>query len=292
MTERDDRSTPQRFAAPPLLTELVTNTLDGGYRAAAQRRGPDHAARWYDRPLVALGCLLAGFVVAFGYVHTHRGAPQAAKVHSDLVSRVRDAEHGADDLAGRVVKLERQVAAERNAALPPGGSLAGQLRRDQVQAGQVAVEGPGMTVTLRDPPAASPSGVAGRGGSVPITATHILTDRDVRSVVNELWHDGAEAIAVNGVRLTPTSAIRFAGEAVLVDFQPITSPYRISAVGDTDGLSTGFAQSSVASRYQTRKSALGIGFSFTESDHLSLPAGAPASVRHATPSPNPTRTTR
>ena len=56
----------------------------------------------------------------------------------------------------------------------------------------------------------------------------------MRSVVNELWSDGAEAIAVNGIRLTPTSAIRFAGDAVLVDFQPITSPYRIDAIGDAD----------------------------------------------------------
>ena len=68
---------------------------------------------------------------------------------------------------------------------------------------------------------------------------HILTDRDVRGVVNELWPDGAEAIAVNDVRLTPDRAIRFAGEAVLVDFQPITSPYMIGAIGDADELTTG-----------------------------------------------------
>ena len=247
--------------------------------------------RWYNRPLVALGCLLAGLVVAVGYVHTHRGAPAAAKVHSRLVDRVHDADRGADDLGGRVATLERQVAAERNAALAGGseGTLAQQLRAAQLQAGQVAVRGPGMTVTLRDPSGPSPSGVTGRAGSVPITATHILTDRDVRSVVNELWHDGAEAVAVNGVRLTPTSAIRFAGEAVLVDFRPITSPYRMSAIGDTDNLSTSFAQSSVASRYQTRESVQGIGFSFTESTHVQLPAGAPAAVRHAPPNPSRTR---
>ena len=73
----------------------------------------------------------------------------------------------------------------------------------------------------------------------------------MRSVVNELWHDGAEAISVNDVRLTPTTAIRFAGEAVLVDFQPITSPYTIRAIGDRHVLETGFVDSAVASRYQT-----------------------------------------
>ena len=84
----------------------------------------------------------------------------------------------------------------------------------------------------------------------------------MRSVVNELWRDGAEAIAVNGMRLTPTSAIRFAGDAVLVDFQPIASPYTIEAIGDGRRLATAFAASAVASRYQTLAGVDGIGFAF------------------------------
>jgi uncharacterized protein YlxW (UPF0749 family) len=138
---------------------------------------------------------------------------------------------------------------------------------------------------LREPAAKTASPVPGRGGTTPIEATNILTDRDVRSVVNELWHDGAEAISVNNVRLTPTSAIRFAGEAVLVDFQPITSPYEIRALGNSDDLSTNFAESSVASRYQTLIGVEGIGFSFTESGHLTLPASEPVTPRYATVPP-------
>ena len=86
---------------------------------------------------------------------------------------------------------------------------------------------------------------------------------------------------MNDVRLTPTSAIRFAGEAVLVDFQPITPPYEIRALGNADTLSTNFAQSGVASRYQTLRSVDHIGFSFTDSNHLTLPASASVKVRYA-----------
>jgi uncharacterized protein YlxW (UPF0749 family) len=278
-----------RLASTRLLADLVQNTLDGGYRAAAERRGNDPSRRWYDRPLVIVGCLLIGFIVVVGYVRTNRGAPEAAKVHSGLVSRVRAAEHGSADLVTRVDGLERQLAALRNAALPQSGTLARELRSAQLAAGQVAVGGPGITVTLREPPKSTASPSAGRGGTVSIDATNILTDRDVRSVVNELWHDGAEAIAVNGIRLTPESAIRFAGEAVLVDFQPITSPYRIAAVGNSDDLSTSFAQSSVASRYQTLAGVDHIGFSVSESGHLSLPAAAPVAPRYASPAPSPSR---
>jgi uncharacterized protein YlxW (UPF0749 family) len=292
-SERPGGPAPPRLLTTALLTDLATNTLDPGYRAAARRRGPDAAPRWYDRPLVVVGCLLVGFIAVVGYLQVNRSAPETAKVHSSLVGRVRDAERGADGLAGRVERLERSVAAVRNAALPQSGPAAELLRRDQLLAGDTPVSGPGMTVTLREPKAASASSAAARGGTVSITATHILSDRDVRSVVNELWHDGAEAIAVNDVRLTPTSAIRFAGEAVLVDFQPLTSPYRIRAIGNSDDLSTAFAQSTVASRYQTLIGVDGIGFSFGENGKLSLPAGTPADLRNARPLPSPTpRATR
>src|SRR5262249_17837351 len=140
-----------------------------------------------------------------------------------------------------------------------------------------------LTVTLTEPsvPAATPT--PGRAGTVPIGRTNILTDRDIRSVVNELWHDGAEAVAVNGIRLTATSAIRFAGQAILVDFQPITSPSVASAIGNPDQLVTRFAQSDVASRYQTLTGVDGIGFTFTTNADLSLPAGALGPVQYARP---------
>jgi uncharacterized protein YlxW (UPF0749 family) len=260
-----------------LLVDLVSNTLDPGYAAAAnQRRAP----RWYDQPAVALGCLLIGFTLVVAYVHTHRGEPAAIRVHDDLVARVQTAQRVADQLAGQVNAAERRLTQEQDRALPASG-LARDLDRSRLVAGEVEVHGPGLTVTLREPPAANPSAAPGPGAGDSTDATNILGDRDVRSVVNELWHDGAEAIAVNGVRLTPTSSIRVAGQTVLVDFQPIGAPYAIAAIGPADTLATNFAQSAVASRYQTLKSADHIGFEFTESDALSMPASAPVTPRYA-----------
>ena len=271
----DDR----RLVSARLLLELVNNHLDPGYAAAAERREPDAPPRRYDRPAVLVGCLLIGFVLVVAYVNTHRGAPEAQKVHDSLVSRVRAAEKQGDDLAKQVSSAEAALSRAQDNAL--SGALVNQLDLAQLQAGQIAVSGPGVTVTLREPAAPTASPSAGRGGTTPIGATNILTDRDVRSIVNELWHDGAEAIAVNDVRLTPTSAIRFAGEAVLVDFQAITPPYVIKAVGSGDALVTTFAESAVASRYKTLEGVEHIGFDFTNSSKLTLPASAPANLRYA-----------
>jgi uncharacterized protein YlxW (UPF0749 family) len=279
-------------ASAKYLIDLVTDTLDPGYAAAASRRGDDRSRRWYDRPAVALGCLLIGFTVVVAYVHTHRGAPQAAKVHAGLVTRVRAAERENNALDAQVQTLNSALARAR--AQAGAGAANGVVEHDQVLAGQVAVSGPGLQVVLREPavPTASPS--AGRGDAASIGAANILTDRDVRSVVNELWADGAEAISVNDIRLTPTSAIRFAGEAVLVDFQPISAPYTIRAIGNSDQLDVGFAASEVASRYHTLSSADGIGFDFTQQTKLSLPASAAVNPRYASaaPSPSPSESSR
>lgn len=263
-----------------LLVDLVTNTADPGYAAAAQRRGPHPTPRWFDRPAVVVGCLLVGFTLAVAYVHTHRSAPAAAKVHADLVSRARTAQQAGDALEVKARQLGAQVSSARDRALP-GTSLGRELNQVELLAGSTAVKGPGLRVRLGDPPRPTSTPDNGRRETTPIGATEILTDRDVRSVVNELWHDGAEAISVNDLRLTPTSAIRFAGQAVLVDFEPITSPYTIQAIGDSDVLVTSFADSNVASRYHTLASANGITFSWTQQGSLHLPAAAPAEPRYA-----------
>ncbi len=278
-----------------LLVDLVTNTLDPGYAAAATQRGPAPPRRWFDRPAVAIGCALIGFILVVAYIHTHRGAPQAAKVHQSLVSRVRSAQHRVEQMVAQAQQLNAALTTLRDQGLSGDAPLSRQLDRDQLLAGQSAAVGPGLQVVLKEPPAVKASSQPARGGSDPGGATNILSDRDVRSVVNELWADGAEAISVNDVRLTPTSAIRFAGDAVLVDFAPITSPFTIRAIGNADDLATGFASSPAASRYQTLASADGIGFQFTEHKKLSLPGSPVTSPRFAhqpSASPSPTGTTR
>ena len=271
----------ERFNSSALLVDLVMNPLDPGYAAAAARRATNPGRRWYDAPAVAFGCALVGFVLVIAYIHTHRSAPAAARVHDSLVARVHASQDQDRALSKQVQQLTGQLQKVRTQALPGSGGLVRQLNADQVAAGQTAVTGPGLTVTLSEPPKPTASPAGGRGGSVPISATNILTDRDVRSVVNELWADGAEAIAVNGLRLSPTSAIRFAGDAVLVDYQAISPPFRIEAVGTADDLATSFAASDVAGRYQTLVGADGIGFGFAESKLLHLPASAPRELRYA-----------
>ena len=91
--------------------------------------------------------------------------------------------------------------------------------------------GPGLVVRLDD--AAGDGDGADVDPRTDVDDSGRVTDRDLQTVVNEVWAAGAEAVAVNGQRLTALSAIRSAGDAILVDFRPLTPAVRRSwRVGD------------------------------------------------------------
>ncbi len=59
-----------------------------------------------------------------------------------------------------------------------------------------------------------------------------MLDIDLQILANGLWQAGAEAVAINGHRLSTLTAIRAAGEAITVDYRSLTRPYRVEAIGD------------------------------------------------------------
>ena len=110
----------------------------------------------------------------------------------------------------------------------------------------------------------------------------VVLDRDLQTVVNALWAGGAEAIAVGGVRIGPTVTIRQAGGAMLVDNQPVFSPYLVEAIGDTRALQRKFVVSDAYVRMSSVSQLYGVGFAVAEDDSLTLPPAAPRAVRVAT----------
>lgn len=279
--------------ATDVLTALIRDPLDPGYAAAAARRGPNGSGdvRW-QRAIAASGAFVIGIVLVVAYSHENRGAPRRAALHGELVTQVQAAERVNDDLEARAQKLAEDVRKARDAANPAGPDAAAALANLEISAGALAVTGPGLVVSLADSsaPRDDPTG-GGRSGVPGSYPTGLIGDRELRSVVNTLWAGGAEAIAINGVRLTVTSAIRFAGEVVLVDFRPITSPYRVEAVGDPEGLAVTFADSAVASALRTLDAVGQLDFTFGAKRTLELPAAAVGAPRYAhrlsadTPSP-------
>jgi uncharacterized protein YlxW (UPF0749 family) len=282
-----------------LLDAVLAETLDPAYaQAAAARAAGETAPRapWRGRALVALTMAVAGLLVAITYDQAAASEQGRQQVRAALVDDIQQESALSDELAAQLEELSAHVSRTRDELL--ASSTAGQRVLDQLaraEAGSAAVEvtGPGLLVTLANAdPTADEDPV---GGTTTEDPRGRVRDGDLQLVVNALWAAGAEAVSINGQRLGPTTAIRFAGEAVLVDFRPVTNPYEVSAIGDPDTLSTKFLASPEVGALAVISESFGLRFEFAREDELTLPAAnipelrvaAPASRERVVPVPDP-----
>ena len=233
---------------------------------------------------LAIGMLL-GVSAADARAHL----PTAERERAELAERVQQRTAAVEDLAQRAAQARQQVTEARAQALAfsaDGRRVSQQLTRLELAVGATPVSGPGLRIELDDAPTtAETSGQLG-DPRAPIDAEGRVTDRDVQQVVNGLWAAGAEAVAVDGVRLSARTAIRAAGEAILVDFRPIIPPYVIDAIGDPEQLPNRFAGSPGGSYLAALQANWGIRGSILVVDELHLPAASTLDVRFAHPSPS------
>ncbi|NLE80772.1 MAG: DUF881 domain-containing protein, partial [Rhodococcus sp.] len=89
------------------------------------------------------------------------------------------------------------------------------------------------------------------------------------------------AVAINDVRIGPGVTVRQAGGAMLVDNQPVFSPYRVAAIGPQGAMQTRFVVSDAYLRMASVQQLYDIGFSVEASDDLSLPASRVRQTRVA-----------
>jgi uncharacterized protein YlxW (UPF0749 family) len=270
-----------------LLTGLVDSALDEGYgEAAARRRQSDGAgSEGRDRSgwVLAGGLLAVGLLLTTSAVQVRNRAPAAAEARSALTAEIDQRAAANERLESDLERLRAEVLAERRDALGltgAGARLEADLTTLEVATGAVAVRGPGLVLTLADAPSPDPVDA----DVDPRTSDAVegrVTDRDLQTVVNQLWAAGAEGQAINGQRLTALSAIRSAGEAVLVDFRPLSPPYEISVLGDPDAMQPEFAEGFGGS-YLQALDQYGITSTIGSADEVVLPASAGLGLSYAT----------
>ncbi|MEU7584076.1 DUF881 domain-containing protein [Streptomyces sp. NPDC041068] len=282
------RSTPSRPRRPDasmsLLTTVMDHSLDEGYAEAAARkkaRGDSGVPRPLRAKLgLAAGLVLAALVVTVGAAQARIAAPVVAKEREELIDRVEEATAGADKLEDDVDELRDDVGERQRAALKKHGGSQGELVG--LLSGATEVQGPGVKLVVDDKKEADQGG-GGPRESAGFSDTGRVRDRDMQRVVNGLWQSGAEAISINDQRLTALSAIRAAGDAILVDNRPLVPPYTVLAVGDGKRLSTRFQNSRDGQYLHALQENFGIRTSISVSDELVLPAAPSVTVRTAEP---------
>ena len=187
-----------------------------------------------------------------------------ASRRNELAGIVAERQKDTAELESRLSQLRAQLAA----IAASGGSA--QLRKLQaamasieMASGTTPLSGPGLVVGLTDAPSTDQSSNQ---------SDNRIQDVDLQEVVNALWDAGAEAISINGQRLVATSAIRNAGNAVLVNFRVLTSPYEIDAIGAASSMQSSFLASDIARHFKTWEQVYGLGFAVEQPSTVQVPA--------------------
>jgi uncharacterized protein YlxW (UPF0749 family) len=269
-----------------LLDDVLAETLDPAYAQAAAARGagePTPARRSRARLLVALVMVVAGLLVAVTYDQAAATAQGRQQIRAALIEDIQRSSDAGDELTAELEELRVEVARTTDDLL--AASVIGQQALDEVAtaeqgAAAVPVTGPGLLVTMANAESDADDDPVG-GGTEDVSGK--VRDGYLQLVVNALWASGAEAVSINDQRLGATSAIRFAGEAVLVDFRPVMNPYEIRAIGDPDELSAAFLRNPEVIDLAEISATFGLQFDFAEAEELTLPAGSTLELRSADP---------
>ena len=181
--------------------------------------------RWRGGPLlVVVATAVVGFLLVSQLRTTERFSQRlAAESEEDLARILASLTGEADALRDEISDLKLQLADLR--ASSREDDSAGQAAEQQLQAlavlaGTVPVTGPGIVLTIEDP-----------AGTVAYDA--------IIDAVQELRDAGAEALAVNERRVGVASAFSERDGRVVLDGSPLSTPYRITAIGQPSTLEGG-----------------------------------------------------
>ncbi|UYM05147.1 DUF881 domain-containing protein [Solicola gregarius] len=253
-----------------LLQELVEHSIDDDYYVAAERR-EDEPPQKPGAQRVASVAALAVFalLITLAAIQTYDRRPQAEVEREALVDQIHERESSVAELQDSVDGARDDVEALQAGASDPEHDE--RVVNEQISVGMVAVTGPGATVLVdnADDYESQPQGR--------------IRDTDMQLLVNGLWNAGAEAVAVNGQRITTLTSIRTAGEAITVNYRSLSAPYTVEAIGNMDTLAARFLDTQAGSVWSSLANNYGMQFEVSSEPDLSLPAAPKGrlTVRHA-----------
>ncbi|MES2208952.1 MAG: DUF881 domain-containing protein [Chloroflexota bacterium] len=205
-----------------------------------------------NRLSIATVALILGVLVVAQIRSQGASTGLANQTAQDLTLLVANLNTQNEELRGEVAALDRQLATLADSRAR-GQSAAGQLREDldriQAWAGLRAVAGSGVSVRVN-------GAIDGQG---------------VEDFLNELHNAGAEAIAVEGVRMVPGSVVAGPVGALSVENSALGTSFEIRAIGSPQIL-TGSLTRAGGIIAQLSVAFPDVTISVTPLDAISLPA--------------------
>lgn len=235
------------------------------HRHAAAPEGRSGGRRRWGRYTfqASLGLGVVGLLAGLMFSTSARlGADQGERQPENFRDLVRVESERLSETNAEVVALREEVAALVEDQEDP--AEADELV--DLASGRLAVTGPGLTVRLWDAPSplqlpewASPDDL-------------VVHQQDLEAVMNGLWAGGAEALMVQGHRVTTTTSIRCVGNVLLIDGATYSPPYEISAIGDADELEGTLLSTAPIQVYLQYVDALNLGWEVRSEESIDMPA--------------------
>lgn len=174
---------------------------------------------------VALASILMGILISLQFrVQTNNN--KSPNKLAEAIAMIKNLEEERDKMTHELQSTRTRLS-EIEVRLAQQGSgekeLAKAVQEARMQAGLLAMKGPGVTVTLSDSKR--------RPGPDEDSYFFIIHDQDLQTLVNELFAAGAEAVSVNDQRIITRSSIRCVGPSVLVNTVQLASPFVVKAIG-------------------------------------------------------------
>lgn len=227
--------------------------------------------------LLGLGFLVAAQLAAEGPRVRYTSQERAPLVETATGLRTQQ-----EELKAAILDLQTRIATAQQAGEGSAAvvkELNDALQSARIAAGLIPLTGTGIVLLLED----SLEPVAPDANE----ADYLVGARDIRTVIEELWSAGAEAIAVNGERVTPTSAVIDIGPSVLVNSAYLAAPYQITALGPPDLYARLSASPGFVDFVRARAQTYGVRLSFAEPESVDIPAFAgTVTLRYARPAPS------
>jgi uncharacterized protein YlxW (UPF0749 family) len=234
---------------------------------------------------VTLGVALLGlgFLVAAQLAAEGPRVRYTTQERSPLVETATDLQTDQEALKAAILDLRTRIqaaeqAGEGSAALVK--DLNDQLQSARIAAGLIPLTGSGIVLQIED--SQEPANPEGNMQDLLVGA------RDLRTIVEEMWEAGAEAVAVNGERMTPTTAVIDIGPSILVNSAYLAGPYQVAAIGPDDLYARLSASPGFVDFIRARAEAWGLRVSIAEPESVDMPAFAgTVTLRYARPQASP-----
>lgn len=138
-----------------------------------------------------------------------------------------------------------------------------EIKQDNILLGLTDVTGSGIVISLKDNDTVKRSNIS----PLDNIELYLVHAGDLVEVVNALRNAGAEAISINGQRITNFTSIYCAGNVVVVNGEKISSPVEIKAIGSPELL---YGSITIPGGYLELMEETGVMVEVNKSDNITI----------------------